>query len=269
MDTFITQYLSHLESNDASWHTIDGYRRYLRRFSDLVTKPCLISRMTIDAYETRLHSLGLSQRSKALHLIALRSFLSFLADRDIPTLDYRKIKLKKAERTKVEPPSDEEARILFGEAKKDPLTNALYQVIYSTGMRIHEVRQLSRSIPSSSLIIKGKGKKERHVMFSPKSLEAIAAWNAIRTDESTSLFPHDVRTLKALLIKHACKCGLRGRRYSAHGIRRFAATKLYEQTHDIVLVQGFLGHASAETTRAYIGIRDGRLAEAHQLMPQF
>lgn len=41
------------------------------------------------------------------------------------------------------------------------------------------------------------------------------------------------------------------------------ATRLYEQTAgDVFLVQTLLGHASAETTRAYVLVRNERLRAA-------
>lgn len=47
--------------------------------------------------------------------------------------------------------------------------------------------------------------------------------------------------------------------YTAHSLRHRYATRTYEETHDIFVVSRLLGHASVETTRAYVALPDARL----------
>ncbi|MHC4238392.1 MAG: tyrosine-type recombinase/integrase [Planctomycetota bacterium] len=52
------------------------------------------------------------------------------------------------------------------------------------------------------------------------------------------------------------------RRYTVHSLRHTFATRLYEQTGDIRLVQRALGHRSISTTEIYTLVADTRLKRA-------
>ena len=45
--------------------------------------------------------------------------------------------------------------------------------------------------------------------------------------------------------------GLKERGYTAHTLRKTAATNMYQQTGDIYAVKGILGHSSIATTELY------------------
>lgn len=44
--------------------------------------------------------------------------------------------------------------------------------------------------------------------------------------------------------------------YTCHTLRHYAATKAYGRSHDVFMVQGILGHASAATTQRYVRLDD-------------
>lgn len=46
---------------------------------------------------------------------------------------------------------------------------------------------------------------------------------------------------------------------SPHSLRHRYATRMYETTHDLLLVSKLLGHSSVETTQIYVAMPDSRL----------
>ena len=50
-----------------------------------------------------------------------------------------------------------------------------------------------------------------------------------------------------------------GNPWTAHSLRHRYATTTYEATHDLLLVQRLLGHASVRTTQIYVALPDARL----------
>lgn len=59
--------------------------------------------------------------------------------------------------------------------------------------------------------------------------------------------------IRATIREYAESAGIDPNEIRSHRLRHTAATRLYEASgHDIMLVAGFLGHASIETTRQYL-----------------
>ena len=54
------------------------------------------------------------------------------------------------------------------------------------------------------------------------------------------------------------------RHYTIHSLRHAFATRLYEQTHDIRLVQRALGHAHITTTEVYAQVANDSMRDAVQ-----
>lgn len=74
------------------------------------------------------------------------------------------------------------------------------------------------------------------------------------------LFPLTVRAVQKQL-KLVCDY-LELENVSTHSFRKFLFTSIYEQTHDIVLVQTIAQHASPTITRRYIGISEDAVEQA-------
>lgn len=47
--------------------------------------------------------------------------------------------------------------------------------------------------------------------------------------------------------------------WGPHSLRHRYATRMYETTHDLLLVSKLLGHSSVETTQIYVAMPDSRL----------
>src|SRR4051812_32858881 len=106
----VTDFLEHLEiEQNRSQKTIANYDHYLQRLVEFADD-CDIMKLDAEMVrQWRLHlnrmkderGQELSKTTQNYHLIALRSFLKYLAKRDIKALDSAKIELAKVARPQV------------------------------------------------------------------------------------------------------------------------------------------------------------------------
>lgn len=152
---------------------------------------------------------------------------------------------------------------------------AIFELLYSSGMRISELLSLDLDCGYRTKTIKvtGKGGKDRFVFIGDRALEALELY----VEKRSLLHP----TVNSLFVNHRGS-GLdpRGVRYrmdrvrksmgltkglSPHKFRHSFATDLLNEGADIRAVQEMLGHASLSTTQIYTRVSKDRLREIHRL----
>jgi len=165
---------------------------------------------------------------------------------------------------------------------EDPLAHPIVTTMLETGLRISELCNLDIDDVDhedlSALVIGGKGEKDRTVLFTKKTTEAIEAWNPIRAMRSKMLENEDSeralflssrgnrinpRSIQKLIDRLADEAEIPRTRLSPHTLRHTFATGLLERGADLVTIQRLLGHASIATTRVYLEISDQTLREIY------
>lgn len=152
---------------------------------------------------------------------------------------------------------------------------AMFEVLYSSGLRISELLNLKLSdVNTSTHLVRvnnGKGNKDRIVPLGSKACEAIKLWLTFRIQknpESDFLFiNHYGRPLKANQVRnrintHAARCGMTENMYP-HLFRHCFATHLLSASQDIRAVQEMLGHADISSTEIYTQVDFNTLAKAY------
>jgi site-specific recombinase XerD len=241
------------------------------------------------AYQRHLATTLKSPASRARALVAIRSWLKWLARENLIQKDLSNgITLPKLEQRLPKPlPPDELAMLLAslpGETPLEKRDRALVNFLISTGCRISETLALDRTdIPrqGNRLIVTGKGAKQRAVYLTEGAREAIGDYLQSRTDTSMALFVnydrasvekerrltaagarHIVRKLRRDLGAWAFK--------SPHVARHTTATSLLEVTGgDVRLVQEVLGHANLNTLQGYTKIVDARKQAAYRRYDEY
>ena len=158
---------------------------------------------------------------------------------------------------------EEVARLI--DSARNLFDRTLLMVLYSTGMRNFELRQLQvKDIDSQSMLIhiqRGKGGRDRYVPLSPKLLETLREyWRWMRP--KTWLFPGTVHNWRAdkpitpKVVWDACqfaaqRAGIEKRVY-AHLLRHSYATHLLEEGADLRTIQLLLGHVELRHTVIYL-----------------
>jgi site-specific recombinase XerD len=283
-----------LEAN-RSPNTVRAYRGELRRLAGFLAGAGHSLAMEdlrhedLRAYQRHLASTLKSPASRARALVAIRSWLKWLARENLIQKDLSNgVTLPKLEQRLPKPlPPDELARLLASLPSGTSLEKrdrALVNFLISTGCRISETLALDRTdIPrqGNRLIVTGKGAKQRAVYLTDGAREAIGDYLQSRNDTSMALFVnydrasaekdrrltaagarHIVRKLRRDLGAWAFK--------SPHVARHTTATSLLEVTGgDVRLVQEVLGHANLNTLQGYTKIVDARKQEAYRRYGQY
>ena len=162
------------------------------------------------------------------------------------------------------------------ENSKYPMRNNLIISLFlSTGMRVSELVNINIkdiNFSENSIEIVGKGNKERKVYFNnrckKKLLEYINKDNNPIVNINKPLFESRlnkriaVRTVEAICEKAYKLMGLEGRGFTTHSLRHTAATLLYINSQDILLLKTFLGHTSIASTQIYTHVYNEKLKEA-------
>ena len=241
------------------------------------------------AHLAGLAAAGLSARSQARKLSAMRQFFRFLAREGLRADD--PTELLDSPRMPASLPkalSEAEVRALIEGAAKlstahAPLAVAAIELLYSSGLRASELVTLpqgSMRADSPLIAVRGKGGKERLVPISERArdaaLEAHGGMQGRGKGQPLAaryLFPargkqgHLTRQALGLLLKEAAlAAGLAPERVSPHVLRHSFASHLLGRGADLRSLQILLGHADITTTQIYTKVLEERLralVEAH------
>ncbi|NUM25631.1 MAG: tyrosine-type recombinase/integrase [Candidatus Buchananbacteria bacterium] len=295
----IQEFLEYLEiEKGRSINTVRNYDFYLRRFVDWakIKSPAQIDIELIRRYRLWLnrevdhYGENLKKSTQNYHLIALRSFLKYLAKRDIASLAPEKIELAKMPERQVDfLEGDDLERLLEAplkttEAKIIQLRDkAILEMLFSTGLRVSEMAKLKRdqiNLQKDEFTIRGKGLKLRVVFLSNQTKYWLKQYLDARKDLADSLFVrHDrakgkeqpenltPRSIQRLIKKYSKAAGIT-KNVTPHTMRHSFATDLLINGADIRSVQAMLGHSSITTTQIYTHITNQQLKEVYKSFHQ-
>ena len=264
----------------ASRHTLDAYFRDLDDFTGFaLTRGQAIEAADTESLRDFLSDMadrGLAPRTAARRLSALRQFFHFLmADgrrKDDPTHGLDSPRLGRPLPKYLGEPAVEK---LLRTAKADEgvkarRTEAILELLYATGLRVSELCGLQVSAfarGQSTLVVRGKGNKERMIPLGLPALRAVEAWMAVRQPKASRwLFPVEngakpiSRGVVATLLKKlAADAGVPPSSLSPHVLRHSFASHLLAGGADLRSVQQMLGHADIATTEIYTHVQEERL----------
>ena len=299
IDPLIKIFLEALVATRAtSVNTMAAYRRDLADTSKLL-RASKTSLADCNADDLRLvisswHQRGLSARSVARRLSALRQFMGWAVDDQIRTdnpcrwIDNPSLPVSLPKSLS----EDEVTKLLAAANSMQPpalslRALAMLEILYATGLRVSELVQLQVSQfrrQPDSIIVVGKGGRERLIPLGQAAKRAAADWLAFR--DATSgyrlseyMFPGESATadggamtrqqFSQLLKNIAVAAQIDPCRVTPHKIRHSFATHMLNRGADLRSLQTMLGHADIVTTQIYTSSRADRLAglvaDAHPL----
>jgi site-specific recombinase XerD len=291
----IMDYIEHLEvEGGRSRKTAENYHLYLQRFIefagdihvDKITNEIVRKyRLWLNRYKND-NDEELSTITQSYHLIALRGFLHYLSNRDIPSLAPDKIILPKVSRKQVTfLYKDEISRLLqlidtsTAQGLRD---RAIIELLFSSGLRISELVNLDRdhiNIKRREFMVRGKGQKDRPVFISNIAADHVNEYLEVRDDSLPALFISysrnvtpdtsgnyrrlTARSIQRMLARYARLAGIT-KHVSPHTMRHSYATDLLMNGADIRSVQSMLGHSNISTTQVYTHVTDEHLREVYE-----
>jgi len=280
------------EERRSSAHTLDAYSRDLAAFLDFLTEhlgrlPALadldgLSAADFRSFLARRVAEGIAHSSLARSMSTLRNFFRFL-DR---TGRASNATLGAVRAPRPKPPIPKplavgDALDLIDAAATLSDTKwigrrdvALFTMLYGCGLRIDEALSLRRAEApkEDSMVVTGKGRKQRVVPVLPAVREAIDAYLAecpFRPPPEGPLFlgARGGRLNPGVVQRQVRKLrGLLGLPASAtpHALRHSFATHLLGAGGDLRTIQELLGHASLSTTQRYTSVDADRLISVYR-----
>ena len=252
--------------------TLKGYELELRLFSMYVPKAASeITTGDIRIYLSEFEHLKTSSLSKRLSI--LKSMFGWLASEGITPKDVTKqVKPPKKEQRVPKALTIEELEMIR-EACVTPRERALMEVLYATGGRLSEIQEMSREdidFQSMSVMVVGKGNKERPIYFSFKAMYHLKKYLMRRLDKDPALFVSERKPYRRLSdrgiqreIKVIADRSEVKKNVHPHIFRHTFATLMLNNGADLVAVQGLLGHVNPSTTQIYATMTDEKRKQSH------
>lgn len=295
----VEDFLESLEiEKGCSTLTIRNYRHYLNRFLNWLqeekpkTKLKDLNLLLIKKYRLFLARIkdpqdkGLKKVTQSYHLIALRSFLKWLAKNDYESLAAEKIDLPKTTSRSLKFLNENQVERLLSQPVISKLNGlrdkAMLEVLFSTGLRVKELINLNRSqvdLKKREFSVLGKGGRRRVVFLSKKAVYWLRKYLASREDKWQPLFIRytgqvneenkgeamrlTTRTVQRMVRRYARKANL-PIEVSPHVLRHSYATDLLQAGADIRSVQEMLGHKNIATTQIYTHVTNPQLRKIHE-----
>ena len=293
MNSFINKFKIYLEEEKGfSGHTVRNYLSDLQQFYGFLKEKDIgeniknIDSFTIRAFLRCLMEKKNNKTSIGRKLATLRAFLKFLC---------REGYLKKNPALEVTTPKkgkgvpffltvDEMTCLLnmnSGEGFAEARDLAIIELLYATGMRAGELVSLDFNNIDFSLNlirVKGKGKKERIVLFGNKASAALERYTELRNsilNKNKDISAYDAplfinhrggrlttRTVQRIVNRLVERSGIK-KRVGPHKLRHTFATHLLNSGVDLRVIQELLGHVSLSTTQKYTHVGIDKLMEVY------
>ena len=274
-----------LSESGASENTIIAYKNDLLALNDYLEEQKLGFKKALEndlrGFIASLSNKGFTKKTQRRKISAIKMFYKFLFNEEIikknPTDN---LDSPKAGKPLPKYLSEKEINLLLDTAKtingiEGIKTRALFEILYSTGLRVSELVSLPFSAVARKqkiIIVRGKGNKERLVPLGDYAREAVDKWLEYLLENKKKqmpkwLFPSPSKSghltrngFFKILQKLAIKAGISPDRVSPHVIRHSFASHLVANDADLRTVQKMLGHADISTTEIYTHILDEKLA---------
>jgi site-specific recombinase XerD len=274
----------------SSPHTVSAYAGDVRDFAawaerGAVSHPNDVGRTLLRRYVAHLTTRRFAKRSIARKVAALRRYFRWL---------HRTAVIATDPTTSLRAPSGEGRlprvlaeheidQLLDGRATDDveepawraARDDAVLEILYGSGVRVSELCGVDVDhvdVRARTLVVWGKGGKQRRLPLSDPAAEALEKWARVRAEvvpascgaalfgneRGKRLTPRDVRRIvdrRSATPTHP------------HALRHSFATHLLDGGADLRVVQELLGHSDVATTQRYTHVSNERLrsvyAETH------
>ena len=287
MQKVVIQFLQSLRERNASPNTILAYGKDLAEFVKYIgpiERPDQLDHVRIRGFLSHLYERGLGKTSVARHLAAVRSLYKWLARegkvKQNPAALVSTPKLpKKLPRV---PTIEEVNNVLDGELPETAAfgerDKTILELLYGCGLRNSELIGINLDDihwSNETILVRGKGRKERMVPLGDTAAEAIREYLLKRKQ----LLSAKKRSTPALLVN------LRGQRLTTrsvgrivkhiavskglspdvhpHTLRHAFGTHLLEEGADLRAIQEMLGHERLSTTQRYTQLSMKHVVEVY------
>ena len=275
VEALVDAYLNHARvEKGASRNTIAAYARDLGGFLAFLAEQSIsdfeqVDLAVVSEWLQSLTARGLSPRSSARHLSALRGLMRFLVNEDELRRDPTELAARaRLGRRLPRPLSQEQVLRLLdmpdASSARGLRDRAMLSLMYASGLRVSELLSLELrdvDLARGVLAAYGKGSKRRLVPVGEVALRHLEAHleaqpRARRASSKGWVFhrpngkPWTRQMVWKLVARYARSAGIPGRVHP-HRLRHSFATHLLAGGADLRTVQTLLGHSDIVTTEIY------------------
>ncbi|NLC77389.1 MAG: tyrosine recombinase XerC [Clostridia bacterium] len=290
IETWLAKYRLFLQvEKNYSPHTVKGYMHDLHEFfrylSSTAEDQSLLDPLgwQVRSYLGHLRLKGLSKRTVARKMAAVRGFYHFLLRKEVIGRNPLEL-VSTPKQTKQLPrflhyPDLEQLLDAIPVHTCLGLRNrAIMETLYASGLRVSELVSLDLDdldLDVGSVRVTGKGQKERLAPLGKMSITWLrryldSARSSLKGNEDTeALFLNNRgkrlsdRGVRMILDKCVHDAAL-ALKISPHWLRHSFATHMLERGADLRAVQELLGHANLASTQVYTHVTGARLKEVYE-----
>ncbi|WP_297429781.1 tyrosine-type recombinase/integrase [Clostridium sp.] len=255
-----TLYLACKKLEGVSERTLYNYRLELQHLNEFFNKPVT----TINSMDIRMYmaSIGKDVQANTLNtkMVPIRDFFQWLQNEEYlisnPT---KKVKAVKEPIRERDPLTDKQVEIIR-EGLTDIRDKAIFEFLLATGTRLSEavnVKLDDLDMERMSLLVIGKGNKQRRVFFNDRTRIVIEKYISTRAGQCEYLFSSSRRPYRQLkqravqlIIEKIENKTNPGKHLYPHIFRHTFATKALNYM-PLETVQALLGHSQISTTQIY------------------
>ncbi|MDF1506598.1 tyrosine recombinase XerC [Robertmurraya sp. DFI.2.37] len=290
-DEMVTRlFLQYLQvEKNYSQYTIEYYHGDLLDFRLFMSEQSItefeqVEYSDVRLFLTKLFNQKLSRKSVARKISSLRSFYKFLLREKLVSKNpFAGVSIPKVDKRLPNFFYEEELAILFQACDiSEPIgqrNRAILELLYATGIRVSEccsIHLQDIDMDLSTLLVHGKGRKDRYVPFGSFAAEALERYitegrEAIMQQNKQShdvLFvnfrggPLTTRGLRTVLNKIVEQSSLNSKIHP-HKLRHSFATHLLNNGADMRTVQELLGHENLSSTQIYTHVTKDYLKKTY------
>ncbi len=262
-------WLNEMNLSDMDRNTLRGYLAWL-------------------ATPVREYGKGYERVSVSRKLTVLRSFYLFLVQEGMfqstPVPSGRSFRLKVSKPLPTFLGHKEAERLLDAPDDSSAMgvrDKAILELLYSCGVRLAEIHGMNISdinFGQRSILVRGKGNKEREGLYGQPAEEALMRYlNEVRPElddeeqpgeKSDALFLNRYgkrlsrRSIESMVRKYGIASGARDDVHP-HTLRHTYATHMLEGGADLRVIQELLGHSSPQTTQIYTHVTKAEALQAY------
>jgi integrase/recombinase XerC len=270
----VKDFLRHLRARNASPHTVKAYTHDLALFAAYAGSRGWkqIDHVAVRGFLAQLYDKGLSKTSVARALAGVRSFYRWLAREGLVEQNPAKLVAtpKLAKKLPRVPTIEEMNFVIDGEmpevAAFPERDRLMLELLYGCGIRNSELTGINLNDighSAETILIHGKGKKQRYVPFGDSVKNALAAYLPERQKNLAAVNKRSnallinrrggkltSRSVGRIVKKIAVARGL-SPDVHPHTLRHAFGTHMLEEGADLRAIQELLGHERLATTQRY------------------
>ena len=284
LDAAIEGFVRRCQSKNLSPRTVEYYGFRLRAFQKFLdanyptSAPADVTSEIVRAFLDAERESN-SAATAAHSLTTLRVFFNFLATEGfVQANPMSGVEKPKCRKTVLSTFTLEQVESVLATCGKDftgARDRALVMMMLDCGLRVTELCTLTlRDVnwTDQTLLVLGKGDRERVVPFGRATHSALTAYLARRGElETDTLFvsvygePMDRFRVRKIVAGRCEKAQVKGVRCSPHTLRHTCAVTYLRNGGDVFRLQKLLGHSSLDMTRKYAELSQTDVQDKHRM----